>query len=190
MTCQLALTLIDNLVDGELSPAEAEQVRQHLDGCKKCREEYGATRNLKKVLKRTPTYDPGPDYWSETASLIRARTIESPVGWQAHHTTVEKTALQRRALVRSLVSVAASLFLLVSAVLVGSHQDQRISRLNVAEAPILATAPVSELLGDDKVPIVTRAEQVRLAKGLLLMGNPGFLGRFAGLPDLMPVREE
>ena len=189
MTCPFANRLIGDLVDGELSPAEVEQVRQHLEPCRRCREQHQETLRLTELLGHVPTFDPDPDYWSETSSIIRARTIASPVRRETYSPISEKAPPGRHALMRSSVSVMASLFLLVSAVLVGSSHEKRISRLNVVEAPILATAPVSELLADDQVPVVTRAEQVRLAKGTLLMGNPGFLGRFVGLSDLMPTSE-
>jgi len=61
--------------------------------------------------------------------------------------------------------------------------------MTTSDVPILATAPVSELLGVDNSPMVTRSEQIQLAKGMLLMGAPGFLGRFAGIPDLMVTAE-
>jgi len=189
MTCQLALTLIEDLADGELTPSETEQVRKHLESCGRCREEYQATLQLKKLLRSMPVYDPGPDYWSEIENLIWAKTIDSPIEEKTSSTRTESIAFHRHALVRSLVSVAASLLILVAAILIGSSQDKRISKLNVSETPLLATAPVSELLGDENVPVVTLAEQVLLAKGTLLLGPPGFLGRFIGLPDLMATSE-
>ena len=57
--------------------------------------------------------------------------------------------------------------------------------MDTLNAPILATAPVSGLLGTDNDSVVTQTEQLRLAKGMLLTGTPGFLGRFTGLPDLI-----
>jgi len=189
MTCQLALTLIEDFADGELTPSETEQVRKHLESCSRCREEYQATLQLKKLLRSTPVHDPGPDYWSEIENLIRAKTIDSPTEEKTFSTRTESIAFHRHALVRSLVSVAASLLILVTAIFIGSSQDKRISKLNVSKTPLLATAPVSELLGDENVPVVTLAEQVLLAKGTLLLGPPGFLGRFIGLPDLMATSE-
>jgi len=190
MTCQRALSLIEDYIDEGLSPAEAERVERHLEGCSRCREEFHTAQRLKQLLKQMPRHDPGRDYWSETARLIRARTIEVPLDdRQALGVTTDAAGARRNALVRALVSVAASLFVLVSAILIGASQDQRVSRMDTVSAPILATAPVSELLGADNSPVVTQAEQVRLAKGMLLMGAPGFLGRFTGLPDLMITGE-
>lgn len=190
MTCQRALSLIEDYIDEDLSPAEAEWVERHLEGCSRCREEFHTAQRLKQLLKQMPRHDPDRDYWSETARLIRARTIDVPPNDQlALGVTTYVVGARRNALVRALVSVAASLFVLVSAILIGASQDQRVSRMDTVSAPILATAPVSELLGADNSPVVTRAEQVRLAKGMLLMGTPGFLGRFTGLPDLMITGE-
>ena len=186
MTCQCALSLMEDYVDEDLSSAETEQVERHLEGCSRCREEFLAAQRLKQLLKQIPRHDPGRDYWSETARLIRARTIDVPANDRlGPGVSTYAVDARRNALVRALVSVAASLFVLVSAILIGAGQDQRVSRMDTVSAPILATAPVSKLLGVDNSPVVTQAEQLRLAKGMLLMGAPGFLGRFTGLPDLM-----
>lgn len=191
MTCQRARSQLEDYVDDELSPADAEQVRKHLEECRRCREEFLASQRLKQLLKQTPRYDPGRDYWSDTARLIRARTVDIALDdGREGRVTTGTVGTRGNALVRALVSLAASLFVLISAILLGFSQDESVSRRHGVSAPILATAPVSELLGTDNGPVVTQPEQVRLAKGMLLMGAPGFLGRFAGLPDLMVTGEE
>jgi anti-sigma factor RsiW len=189
MTCQFIATLIEDFADGELSQSRAEQVRQHLESCIECREKYETTRQLKKLLTQMPASEPGEDYWSEVSVLIQARTIESPADRETHVSSIAKTLPGREALVRSLVAVAASLVLLLAALFVGTSQPERIATLNRSKTPILATAAVSEFLDADSIPVVTYAEQVRLAKGTLLMGNPGFLGRFEGLSELMEGTE-
>lgn len=189
MTCWFVSASIEDLVDDHLSSVKIEQVRRHLDSCKKCREEYQETINLKKLLQRVPTFDPGPDYWSETSRLIRARTIEFLPQQQLSTNPRPKATLHRHALVRSLVSVAASLFILVAVMMVSSGKDKRLWKLDVTEAPILATAPVSELLWKGESKVITQAEQMRFARGILLMGNPSFLGRFAGLSDMVGLNE-
>jgi anti-sigma factor RsiW len=189
MTCRLIVTLIEDYTDGELAPTKAEQVRRHLQDCSQCRREYEATLQLKKLLKQAPASEPGADYWSEISALIRARTIESPADRPTGVSSAVKTSPGRQVWIRSLVTVAASLALLLAALLVGTSQPERIATLNRSKTPILATAAVSELLGADSIPLVTRAEQVRLAKGTLLMGNPSFLGRFEGLSELMEGTE-
>jgi anti-sigma factor RsiW len=176
---------IEQYGDGELSPPEAEVIRRHLECCSRCREEYEATLRLKKLLKQKPVPDPGADYWLETAALIRARTVDSPIEKGTSLFPVTEVFPRRDALVRSLVSIAASLTLLATALLIGTSQQGRVSALNTSEAPVLATAAVSELLDAHGLPLVTRAEQMRLAKGTFLMGSPSFLGRFEGLPDLI-----
>ncbi len=191
MTCQRALSLIDEYIDEDLSPTEVEQVKRHLEGCSRCRQEFFTAQRLRHLLKQMPEHDPGRGYWSETARLIRARTIDVPPNDRpAFGVAVDAVGARRNALLRAAVSVAASLFVLVSAILIGTSQNQQLSRTEIAKAPILATAPVSRLLGSGNSPVVTPAEQVRLAKGMLLMGAPGFLGRFAGLPDVMDTGEE
>jgi len=190
MTCQRVLSQVENLIDGELSPAEAEQVQKHLEGCLSCREEFLTVQRLKQLLGQMPACDPGRDYWDQTERLILERTINVQQShWQTPRGTTDKVRLQHNALMRALASLAASLFVLVSAILIGTNSDGKVSRMSAADVPILATAPGSELLGTDNKPLVTQAEQVRLAKGMLLMGSPGFLGRFTGLPDLMVMPE-
>ncbi len=190
MTCQRALSLIEVFLDGELSPEEVEQLNRHLDSCSECREELHAAQRLKQLLRQMPRYNPGRDYWSETARLIRARTADVPMNdWQVPVARTSAVGERRNALVRALVSLAASLFILFSTIFIGTSQDNRVARMTTSDVPILATAPVSELLGVDNSPMVTRSEQIQLAKGMLLMGAPGFLGRFAGIPDLMVTAE-
>ncbi|MFQ6007514.1 MAG: anti-sigma factor family protein [Candidatus Zixiibacteriota bacterium] len=186
MTCQYIVTLIEDFTDSELDVVRAEQVRQHIKDCSQCRAEYETTRQLKKLLKQTKVSDPSDDYWLEISALIRARTIESPADRQIGVSLAVKTAppLGRQAWIRSLMTVAASLTLLLAALLVGTSQPERMAILNRSNTPILATSAVSGLLSADGILVVTHAEQVRLAKGTLLMGNPSFLGRFEGLPEL------
>ncbi|MEW5994349.1 MAG: zf-HC2 domain-containing protein [Candidatus Zixiibacteriota bacterium] len=185
MTCRHALSLVDDLLDGELSSPVAEQVRQHIDHCPSCRDEYESSRRLKQLLGWFPSPDPGHGYWIESARLIQARTTdrgEPDVSVRIDGTVAGRTG--RLALTRAVVSLAASLFVLLAAILLGTDRSEQLARINRAEAPIMATAPVSELIGPDRMPLVTENEQIRLAKGMLLMGSPGFLGRFTGLPDL------
>ena len=191
MTCRCALELIEDYVDGELPEVTVKAVAGHLDGCRSCRQRFLEARQLKQLMRRMPGYDPGQEYWLQTEQLIRARTVEvHPCLSQPSETTVADVGDGRRALMRALVSLAASLSILVSAILIGVGQEPELSAGRQAAMPILATAPVSELLAADHGPVVTHQEQMRLARGMLLMGPPGFLGRFYGLPDLMMATEK
>jgi anti-sigma factor RsiW len=185
MTCQHALSLIEDCIDGDLPSAISEEVARHIQQCPTCRHEYEAAGQMKHLLSRLPVDDPGRDYWSETTRLIWARTIDAPNGGlPVSGGSAMSQHDRRQAFFRAVLSLAASLFVLFSAILMGTTQNQRAAELNAAGTPILATASVSELLGADGDSIVTRDDQILLAKGMLLVGSPTFLGRFAGLADL------
>ncbi len=176
MTCREALLLLDDYVDRDLSPAQMEAVAKHLAECPSCREEVETISKVKELLGQKSVYSPGEDYWSETSSLILARTVESSlerIPVEPNRTT------QKQAFIRSLVSVFASLVILFTALLIGSNKGPGFVRLTAPEAPIYSVAPIQDMVGSDNTVIVTRAERLNQAKGMLLMGSPGFLGRFA-----------
>ena len=75
MTCQDALALLDDFVDGELDSSTAGAMRNHIETCDHCRAEHAATERLKELLNQPSIETPGPDYWSETTHLIMARTV-------------------------------------------------------------------------------------------------------------------
>ena len=97
---------------------------------------------------------------------------------------------RRNALVRSIVSVAASMAILFSALLIGSTQNQQISTANQSGSPVLATADVRDFLASDDTELFSSEHQRRLTLGMLLIGMPGSLGRFAALPELLNGIEE
>ena len=186
MTCYQALTLLEDYVDKELPDDKEVLIREHITGCASCRKEYEATLLLKELLKQHQPPDPGQDYWTETTNLIAARTIESPPAPTETVAAIDRRSIERNAFMRSLVSVAASLIVLFSALLLGSGQQQRLARISASEPPVFVSAPLEQVVGTDNTIIVTRDEQVRLARGMLLMGAPGTLGRFLSPFDLAP----
>ena len=64
--CDIIRDLLPLYVDGALSDASAALVREHLRECHPCRLNY---RQLKPVLKPTPTAVPHPD--TEYAAFLR-----------------------------------------------------------------------------------------------------------------------
>ena len=186
MTCYQALTLLEDYVDKELPADKEVSIREHLTGCASCREEYETTLLLKELLKQHQSPDPGQDYWTETTNLIAARTVESPSAPIKTIAVTDRRMIQRSAFMRSIVSVAASLVVLFTALLLGSGQEQRLARISASEPPIFVSAPLEQVVGTDNTIIVTRDEQVRLARGMLLMGAPGTLGRFLSPFDIAP----
>jgi len=182
MICQRALSLLDDFLDNELPPADAAQVKAHLDGCPACRQAYDESRRLKELLKQKGTHDPGRDYWLETSQLILAKTVQLGGPSLA---AVEAVSDHRGAFVQALVSLAASLVILVSAVIVGMNQSHA-PDAGVSGGPLLLSSSVGRQLNATKV-IITEIERQRLAKGMLLMGPPGLLGHVGGLTQLRIV---
>jgi anti-sigma factor (TIGR02949 family) len=79
--CRDVLERLDAYVDGELPPAEAAAVRDHLATCASCREALGAKESLGKAIRQAP-------YYAAPAAL-KARIAQSPprarwtTGWIA-----------------------------------------------------------------------------------------------------------
>ena len=184
MTCRDALSLLDDLVDGELSPDTAAGVREHLKGCATCRAQYTETRQLKELLQRTRTIDPGRDYWSETSDLILARTIEN-AAYEGHNAPSARAASARRgAFMRAFVSLAASLAILASAIIIGQGQDP-VTTSGSDDSEIILTSAVVNSLEIER-EYVTDDDNYRLARGMVLLSPPGLLGRFSGMADMWP----
>ncbi|UCG62582.1 MAG: hypothetical protein JSV52_04660 [Candidatus Zixiibacteriota bacterium] len=129
-------------------------------------------------MKSNKPLDPGEAYWTETTRIIKARTIDVPEIETVVTSIAERAATQRTALFRSVVSVAASLVVLFSALLLGSGQEQRMAQIEASRPPVLYAASLDEVIGSDNTVILTREENARIARGMLLMGAPGILGRF------------
>lgn len=189
MTCQDALLHLDRLIDDELTTDQAAPVHQHFQECKVCREEYELARKVLRTMGSITAPIPGQDYWSEVQGLVLARTVEGETSEVEEPAYREQKGLQRRALACSVLSVAASIAILFSALLIGSQQQQQATVLGPDAAPVLATADLRDLLASDKTALFTKEHQVRLAQGMLLVGLPGSLGRFAGLPELFNTVE-
>ncbi len=58
MRCDEALDLIEPLLDNELDPSVAEDLRRHLDACPSCADEAEAGRQLVDELRSLPELDP------------------------------------------------------------------------------------------------------------------------------------
>jgi hypothetical protein len=183
MTCRQVLSLLEDLADNELSPAQRDIVGRHLKQCQKCRAEYEATRQLKELMTNVKTAYPDADYWEETTDLILARTVSSGEEYYSPAAADNRPRKGRDAFIRSIVSVAASLFILFTAIYLGNQQEGRIARIGNERSPVLVTAPLQDLFFDDTMEFATHDEQSRLLNGMLLVGPPGVLGKSARLPN-------
>ena len=184
MICQRALSLLDDFLDNELTLSTAAEVKSHLDDCTTCRQAYDESRRLKELLRQKRNRDPGQDYWLETSQLILARTVQRSEPEQPY--AMRETASDPKgSFVQALVSLAASLVILVSALVVGMNQSHAPDAATRG-GPVLFGSSVDQQLNAGNF-IITEDERQRLAKGMLLLGPPGLLGHVGGLTQLRIV---
>jgi len=74
MRCDRAKEALSALLDGELTAAEADEVRAHLEGCPACRAELDALRRLVAEVKTLPPVSAPRDLQRK----IMARLDEAP----------------------------------------------------------------------------------------------------------------
>jgi anti-sigma factor RsiW len=183
MTTPSFWSRLDDYIDGELSAAEAEELRQQLEGSPEQKREHELAAALREMLKHQPSHDPGEPYWEETVRLIQARTTEmAPAAAPARAT--KSTADQRSALYRALVSVAASLVIFFAALMIGSQSEQVAALRTESAPPILVAAALNLPTDDAGTPFFTERERADIVLGTLLMSSPGPVARLSGLPEL------
>ncbi len=80
LTCEEAQVQMMGLIDGELSPEQEKRVREHIDSCRSCREQYESFSQLKEDtldMKMKPLPEVYWDeYWEQVYNRIERRT-----GW-------------------------------------------------------------------------------------------------------------
>jgi len=190
MTCRETLGFLGDFVDNTLSVTQAGEIAKHLEHCSTCRKEYKATKSLQGLMGRINSPEPGPDYWQDTTDIILARTVGSITSPKQKVTGKDKTGTNHQAFIRSLVSVAASLVILFSAIFLGKSENYPSAELTNPENPFLVVAPLQEMFYDKKITVATTAERVRIQKGTLLIGAPGFLGKLTLLTNpIIPLDE-
>ena len=172
MTCLYFKSLVDDLIDHELSPSLETIVREHLGVCPVCREEYEQSARLKAVLSRLTGPEPEPGYWQESAALIRARTVDSTDIVNVP-TVIERRTQERVSFYRSLAAVAASLILLFGSLMVdspwGTSAPVTTSVLSEGDALSTSTTMAREMGGG----YILEDEQALIARSVLLVGTPG-----------------
>lgn len=185
MTCRHTRLLLEDFLDHELPQAERDQVQRHLESCTDCRSEYEELVRLKELMGTVTAPDPGRDYWQQTTQVVLAKTVDSTAATAADRVAVRRREAAKTAFVRSLISAAASLAILVSAVMIGSLHRSAGDWQDPAEQPVLLSASIQEELDLRRVPVFTEYERGRLARGMLLLGAPGYLGKSAVLPEYL-----
>jgi anti-sigma factor RsiW len=187
MTHRFPLSLLEDFVDNELSEEDAEAFRRQLERSPELRQQYEEAVRLKELLGHMPAHDPGEDYWSEVTDLILARTS----GLEASETETEPENISqisnRRAFYRSLVSVAAALFIFFTALIIGSNRQQELPTAKTAPQPILVTAALAERFENAGNSYMTKSERTFASVGMMLIGSPSHVGRFAAIPELLDI---
>ncbi len=59
--CHAAMRHVDAFLDGELTEAEADEIRRHLDACEDCLDVADAEAAVKALVKRCCGGPPAPD---------------------------------------------------------------------------------------------------------------------------------
>lgn len=186
MTCRHAISLLEDYVDNELSAEQTALVEQHVSSCLRCREHFTKSKLLKERMSGFFAPPRSAEQWEQTTQLILARSQEPPPAF--YRVQRDRTSQARYGLIRSAVSLAVSIFVLVSAMLIGSNHQDQISDSNQPDIPFLVTASLYPEMKLDRT-VITVAEQEQLTKGMLLLGPPGCLGRSLLLADLLTELE-
>lgn len=172
MTCLYYRSLVDDLVDHELSPALETTVKEHLGVCCACREEYERSARLKALLSDLTSPEPGLTYWQESAALIRARTIDSSDIIDVL-TERERRNQERGAFYSSLAAVAASLVLFFGSLMVDSPwgtSATATASLTAEDNAVAASTIAAREMGGG---YILEDEQALIARSVLLVGTPG-----------------
>jgi anti-sigma factor RsiW len=187
MTCLEFRSRLDPYIDHELSAEDTRRADEHARDCDACRRELASHRELTALLAghRHP-HQPDETYWDESHELILARTEEGarvdsdlsdPIPSRGWYTP----------LTRSILSVAASVALLVTALLLGSQHDRPVTVFQHQGEQFIVSAELTDMMITSDGGPLSRGDQRRLGSAAILVGSPGVLGRIDFLPGLLRV---
>lgn len=71
---------LSGYLDGELTQAESQRVRIHLENCPECRETWQALQALREASMNTSFREPSPEEWGERPHGPLSRVFRS-LGW-------------------------------------------------------------------------------------------------------------
>jgi predicted anti-sigma-YlaC factor YlaD len=185
MTCRHALSLLDDYLDKELDPTLADQVKAHLEECRSCRVEFDESSRLKECLKLQIPPAPAEEYWPEVSALILAKTVDGHGYASRSRSVTEISRDDRRDLVRSVLTLAASICILFGALYLGTQHQNQAKRINAPGSPVLITASLEGLVGSGDRAVMTQKEYTSLLGSQFVLGAPGPLGRSLGVVSLL-----
>jgi len=73
MRCEQVDRLLIDYLEGELGPAEAAAVREHLEKCTACAAELAAFESTRELLRNDAYVEPSPFYWTRFNARLRER---------------------------------------------------------------------------------------------------------------------
>jgi hypothetical protein len=128
MNCHESADRFDEYLDGRLDPAEANDLRTHLAGCRSCSESLEQILELRDLAASLPrSEEPPRDLWPSIAARIsEGKVVRGRFGYRA-------------------LLAAAAAVLIVSAV-IGAYLIGRSQAVVVAEGPAVVSGGPSEIL--------------------------------------------
>jgi hypothetical protein len=185
MTIRFPSSLLEDYVDNELSEEERAEFKKQLESSPELRAEYESAIALKELLKTQTVPDPGEDYWSEVTQLILAKTAGSENLERIEVVSQDDLSRKKSAFYRSLISAVAALFILFSALYIGSDHQRQMQTENISNGTVLVTARVADEINSEAFVMMTKSERNNATVGMMILGPPCPLGRFTALPMLL-----
>lgn len=177
MTCFNIQKLLHEYIDNELDQIQQQQIADHLDQCEACHEVWVELNGLKNLLGERKTPQPSESYWEETTNLILAKTVElddniTPViSLHEEESDQKKTAFRR-----SLLSVAASIALLLVSIGLNSSSLTNQFAKNQPQPQVFTTYEVTEQFNLKSHMTAEQLAKYALIDNSVSMGFPGLPG--------------
>jgi len=176
MTCFNIQKLLHEYIDNELDQFQQAEIADHLDQCSECHEAWVELNGLKNLLGQIKTQQPSESYWEETTRLIMAKTVDLdeniiPVISLHEEETDKKTAFRR-----SLLSVAASIALLLVSIGLNSSSLTTKFAQNQPEALVFTTYELNQRFDLKSHMTDDQLAKFALIDNSLSMGFPGLPG--------------
>lgn len=78
MNCSATDHLVDDYLDGVLTPADAATLERHVTTCPLCRSRLIRERNVRQLLRTLPAPEPSPDFFDRAIAEVVARNPRKP----------------------------------------------------------------------------------------------------------------
>jgi anti-sigma factor RsiW len=180
MTCGQVGALLSDYLDNEITAEQAAQIKAHLSECTECRAEHSDMRTVRNALGSGSVSLPEAEYWSQTEELILEKTTRAE-----RQITLVRSSAERHSFARAVMSLAASLIILASALMVGGDLQYQLASQQADDSPALVTLSLQESVGSRHRTFHAMDEQYQLTRSLILIAPPGSLGRFVLPPEIV-----